>query len=180
MIASPNIYIANYPHLGPLQITIDGNNSTVVSLLGMRKLSFSKFPKQRDNRHAIIRYSLKTYFSCFFRQVEHTKSVKNYKKSFMSIILENLAIQLSLGSKAKSKIETLKDKIYENLELYDWQDISNFFEIKNSEYCIEALIIPELVYLDKTIKIDSLKSKTHLITDCEVNLCKGESEKNSF
>lgn len=138
----PFIYTARYKHIGNLQIIIENTKSTVVSVLGIKSFFFQRLPSNRDNRYAVLRYSLKAYFNHFIENFEDAKLVKE-QSTLLGSLFKMMTIHLSIGS--RSEMDIIKGKIYNDYKDFSWEDVGDFFELKNCDVITHSLCEPALV-----------------------------------
>lgn len=142
--------VCNYKHIGNLQVVVEENSSTVFSILGIKQFKFSNLPTSTDNRYGIIKYSLKAYFNHMIEGFDNI-SAQKAKASIFSGLINVLKSQLTIQS--GNPMDVVKGLIYKDHTHFNWENISDFYELKNSNYIIESMSKPALVEMIG-IKID--------------------------
>jgi len=173
MGSMPFIYAARYKHIGNLQIIIENTKSTVVSVLGVKSFSFQRLPSNRDNRYAVLRYSLKAYFNHFIENFEDARLVKE-QNTLLGSLFKMMTVHLSIGS--RSEMDVIKGKIYNDYKDFNWEDIGDFFELKNCDVITYSLCEPALVEFSGS----TFSSEIVLEDVVEETCCKDKNLKEAF
>lgn len=143
-------YLAQYKHLGPVQIIINDMESTVISILGIRSFCFSRLLRNRNNRYAILKLSMKNYLNCFIDNFEGIgigkKEPKKEKIGGLLGLIANFVSALTLES--SDPIEKLKGLITKDHKEFDWENVDAFLEVENSDNILGSFCIPILVQFE--------------------------------
>lgn len=139
------VFFANLNHIGPIQIITDGQNATVISILGIRRFNFSKLPHNRNNKYTILKLSMKTYMNSVIDRFDSIVDMPRHKSSFLGFI-KNLITPLALES--GNYIERLRGLIIKDRNDFSEDCIKNFMEIDCSENILDVFHIPVLVYFE--------------------------------
>lgn len=139
------VFFANFKHIGPIQIITDGQNATVVSVLGIKRFNFSKLPQNRNNKYSILKLSMKTYMNSIIDGFDGIVDQPRHKNGILGFI-KNLITPLTLES--GNHIEKLKGLIIKDYRDFSDDNVKNFMEIDCSENILEVFHVPVLVFFE--------------------------------
>lgn len=137
-------YLAEYKHIGVLEIIVSGSSATVISILGVKCFNFMRHPV---GRYGMLKVALRGYFSAFienYRRSEAPIKVQG-QGGFLNRLINFMTI---LALESPDPATGLKKKIAKDIKLFDWEDLSGFMEVESYENLIDVFHVPILVQFE--------------------------------
>jgi hypothetical protein len=134
-----NSFFSNFKHLGPIQIHLNKNSSTVVSILGVSTYNFKLLPQNCDNITTLLQLSFKAYLN---ENIDNFDNLEPMKKPKTNIFDFFSRLQIPLAIDTGCYKDKIKGAIMKDYKEFDWSNINSFDLVENCENITEACTPP--------------------------------------